>query len=92
ESAFGPPAPDSWTWRPRPAPGRRDTRSAGKRASTPEKRGAGKRKPGKDSGRRDDDRRGQGKRPDDRRDQRKGDTGPARAGGAFDKLADLLRE
>ncbi|MGB3806847.1 MAG: helicase-related protein, partial [Erythrobacter sp.] len=42
ESAFGPPAPDSWTWRPRPAPGRRDTRSAGKRASTPEKRGAGK--------------------------------------------------
>jgi ATP-dependent RNA helicase SUPV3L1/SUV3 len=94
EGAFGPPAPDSWTWRPRRAgendrPNQRDNRrSRGKASGKPQharaKHGKGK-PPAKGKER--------GPRPDKRRDNRpKIDTGPARAPGAFDALADLLRK
>ena len=82
EGAFGPPAPDSWTWRPR-------------RPGEPAKRRHqdGRRQPGKGGKRPDSANRGKkphkGKRP---KPPPKVDTGPARAGGAFDKLADLLGE
>ncbi|WP_234029714.1 helicase-related protein [Erythrobacter sp. THAF29] len=74
EGAKGPPAPDSWTWRPR-------------RPGSPQGHG---RKPDAHRGKA---LRGKGKPknkggPRQRRPQ--GDTGPARAGGAFDGLADLL--
>lgn len=76
EEAFGPPAPDSWIWRPRrngerPKPDRKSDRSTNK----------GNRKPG-------GNRKGNGRREKNR--PAKPDTGPARASGAFDGLADLL--
>ncbi|WP_445235106.1 helicase-related protein [Erythrobacter fulvus] len=91
EGAQGAPAPDRWHWRPR-RPGERDDRrgerqhrQGGKPAARREQQDAkgkpqGKRKPPRND-RRDD-------RP---RTAPKPDTGPARAGGAFDKLADLLK-
>lgn len=93
EGAFGPPAPDRWHWRPR-RPGEKDERR-------PERKGARG-----DSAKTAGQPRGKGK-PDRAKPQRDGgqrparpaqttprplvDTGPARAGGAFDKLADLLK-
>jgi ATP-dependent RNA helicase SUPV3L1/SUV3 len=94
EGAHGPAAPDRWHWRPR-RPGERD-----------EKRGERKpdrRRPARPQGDnkaatkpRPDRRPERGERRPDRppRDARpapKPDLGPARAGGAFDKLADLLK-
>ena len=72
EGAHGPPAPDSWTWRPR-RPGdkpQRGRKSDGRRAKGQKGKPRGKGKP--------------------RSNTPRGDTGPARSGGAFDGLADLL--
>ncbi len=104
EDAFGPPAPDFWTWRPRRAddqPRRGNGRGRGSGQRRGERRGGpdnaeGKSKQkakGPPKGPRKDFKgppRGKGK-PDSRRPN-KPDTGPARAGGAFDALADLLRK
>lgn len=85
EGAQGPVAPDGWTWRPR-RPGEKLRRPQEDRRS------------GKPKAKRDDNRkrtkpgarkRDKGERP--RQAAKPVDTGPARAGGAFDKLADLLR-
>ena len=106
EKAFGPPAPDRWTWHPRragaddaaarPRGKRRDgnPRSAdhkGNRAKRQDRDGRKDqrtddrgRKPASRNSRPDADRRTQGK-------PRTHDTGPARASGAFDALADLLK-
>ncbi|KWV91395.1 helicase-related protein [Erythrobacter sp. YT30] len=87
EGAHGPLAPDFWTWRPRRAgDNRRRQRSAQKakgkgRPSQKPKTNAPS-KPGHNGGRK------QSQRPA----TRKPDTGPARASGAFDGLADLLRK
>ena len=72
EGAFGPPAQDSWIWRPK----RKD--SPNQRRGKP-----GKGKPAKGKGAHHKGKPQQrGKKPD---------TGPAKASGAFDALADLLR-
>jgi ATP-dependent RNA helicase SUPV3L1/SUV3 len=94
EGASGPPAPDMWSWRPR-RPGEnagqnnKDQRSArrnhSRKTANQSENGGGKdgmRKPNDDSRRK--------RQHNDERPQPKPDTGPARAGGAFDKLADLL--
>lgn len=106
EGAQGAPAPDRWCWRPR-RPDEREERKSHQRgnqqhgkARRPEKQGErqGERRADKPAGKpadkRQDRRPPQGKPNGQRRDQRpapKVDTGPARAGGAFDKLADLLK-
>lgn len=91
EGAHGPVAPDVWTWRPRRADdnprrgrdrgghhrGRKDDRPQNAKGKGPNK---GPRKGPKGKG-----------KPQDRRPAHKPDTGPARAGGAFDGLADLLK-
>ncbi|MEQ8772103.1 MAG: helicase, partial [Erythrobacter sp.] len=94
EGAFGPPAPDSWTWRPRRAgdarrphdKGREKGRDKGhdhSRDGSKDKR----RHPRKDVARP----ARKGAAPHDRRETpAKPDTGPARSGGAFDGLAELL--
>ena len=99
EGAFGPAAPDRWFWRPR-RPDEREARK-GERPQhrKPDRKGAGRAEQGKPrSEKREDrphgERRGKsgGKPPRDNRPPLpKPDTGPARAGGAFDKLADLLK-
>ncbi|MFL0355191.1 helicase-related protein [Erythrobacter sp. GH1-10] len=74
EGAHGPPAPDSWTWRPR-RPGNPE-----RQARKPDaRRGKGPK------GKRDSKRKG-----GPRKSRLRGDTEPARSGGAFDGLADLL--
>ncbi len=94
EGAFGPPAPDSWTWRPKRAgddnPRRRRPNAKGKGAGTNSKREDGKHKSAKHGkgGKGSPQGRPQGK-PQNR--SKKPDTGPAKASGAFDALADLLR-
>ncbi|MBI1403926.1 MAG: helicase [Porphyrobacter sp.] len=99
EGAHGAPAPDRWHWRPR-RPGEKEARvqqRRGKPRSAGEdrqdKRAEGERRNGKpqgDKGHRDKANRG--KRPERApRPAPRPDTGPARAGGAFDKLADLLK-
>ena len=80
EGAHGPPAPDGWSWRPRRA-GQGANANNGKRNAAHSKghktaRPKRERPAGKG--------RGQGQA------SKRIDTGPARAGGAFDKLADLL--
>jgi ATP-dependent RNA helicase SUPV3L1/SUV3 len=87
EGAFGPPAPDSWTWRPRRAGEPRRARNDGreekrgeKQAGRPDKARAARKGPPR-----------KGPPPKDRRPRPpKPDTGPARSGGAFDGLAELL--
>ncbi|MEM7689190.1 MAG: helicase-related protein [Pseudomonadota bacterium] len=89
DGAFGPAAPDVWTWRPRRADGqgpRHGGRQGGRRADKRSNGGSsgknsakGPRKDAKPKARRD--------KPRDKRP----DTDPARAGGAFDGLADLLK-
>ena len=86
QGAHGPPAPDSWTWRPR-RPGTGPARGTG--------RASGRGREGERDQRRDHDRKGKPKgrggpkgRPQKPRPAV--DTGPARARGAFDGLADLL--
>jgi len=73
EGAFGPPAPDRWTWRPR----RTDSRT------TPHREGKhrDRKKVGKEKGRH------RQTPPAAHRPE----AGPARSGGAFDGLADLLK-
>ncbi|WP_298471785.1 helicase-related protein [uncultured Erythrobacter sp.] len=80
EGAFGPAAPDSWTWRPNRTSGRPDhPRHANQRK--------GKRKGGPKNGNtKSPQNRNQRGKPRDK----KSNTGPARASGAFDGLADLL--
>jgi len=88
EGAFGPAAPDSWTWRPRRA-GENDRRRDQKRGN----RGAiAKNNAGASKGRGPQKQSKGGKlggRPQNK-PLSKPDTGPARASGAFDGLADLL--
>ena len=101
EGAFGPPAPDRWHWRPRRPgereerrPPRQDTRKGGTKdgAKVDDKpRGKGKptnARPARDGGQRPPKPAHSAPRP---APKPIGDTGPARAGGAFDKLADLLK-
>ncbi|MBU7579414.1 MAG: helicase [Porphyrobacter sp.] len=98
EGAQGAPAPDRWYWRPR-RPGERDERRGERR---PDRKGKAEHQ-GKPQADKRDNRRGKpgakppqggGKRGADPRQtpaRPPVDTGPARAGGAFDKLADLLK-
>ncbi|MDJ0642643.1 MAG: helicase-related protein [Erythrobacter sp.] len=75
ETAHGPAAPDTWTWRPR-RPGDRNDR--GRKAEDARGKGKTRKKYGEKASNR-------------QRERRKGAAdGPARAGGAFDGLADLL--
>jgi len=93
EGAQGPAAPDVWTWRPRRAdenprrgrgqPDRREGRPKGKGPNKRPTNGPKPTGPKTKSPKTKD-------RPQDRR-PKKPDTGPARAGGAFDGLADLLK-
>ena len=102
EGAQGAPAPDRWHWRPR-RPGeaqekRGDRRPGARDARQPNQRTPREAKPaGERTGERAGERRGRpertgktGGKPDSKPNA-KPDTGPARAGGAFDKLADLLK-
>jgi ATP-dependent RNA helicase SUPV3L1/SUV3 len=105
EGAQGAPAPDRWYWRPRRPEVREARREArgGERPSQhrrkPTHPAEGKpRDEAKPRGDKRDDRRNgkpggkpSGKQRDNRPPLPKPDTGPARAGGAFDKLADLLK-
>lgn len=81
EGVSGPPAPDSWTWRPRRAEGPGREKRGDERPRNDKIR-ARKGKPGA---------KGQPRRPHPE-PRPKPDTGPARATGAFDSLADLLRK
>ncbi len=96
EGAFGPPAPDRWHWHPR-RPGERDERSQQQRNERRPERKDGRKDLRKDSGQprgkpEGHDKRGQRPpRPVQTPARPPADTGPARAGGAFDKLADLLK-
>lgn len=97
EGAHGPAAPDRWYWRPR-RPGdkderreaRRDHRKNG-RKDLGQKGGAPRGKGSQTAARPSHDgaQRGPGRAQTPSRPPV--DTGPARAGGAFDKLADLLK-
>jgi ATP-dependent RNA helicase SUPV3L1/SUV3 len=98
EGAFGPPAPDRWYWRPR-RPEEREARREARSAERPQNRKEHRKPDRKDSRPAEGKPRGD-KRPgkphgrsggDTRPPLPKPDTGPARAGGAFDKLADLLK-
>ena len=94
EGAFGPPAPDRWHWRPRRAgdtegraPRRQDARpprDKAKPARKPDRKGEAK-------GGKPDRPTQRPARPAQTPARPVADTGPARAGGAFDKLADLLK-
>ncbi|MEO0698193.1 MAG: helicase, partial [Pseudomonadota bacterium] len=82
EGAQGPVAPDFWTWRPRRADDNaRPRRGANEKVRS--KNGKGPKGAQKGAKR--------NQRPQ-KRPSEKPDTGPARAGGAFDALADLLGE
>lgn len=91
EGAQGAPAPDRWSWRPRR---QGDGRDGPARRERPQHRGKSQ-EPGQATGKPDrrPDRRPQGKHPPrEARPMPRPDTGPARAGGAFDALADLLKK
>jgi ATP-dependent RNA helicase SUPV3L1/SUV3 len=96
EGAFGPPAPDRWHWRPRRA-GEAEGQRPQRHDSRPQRDNAKQsRKPdgiaGKGSKGGKPDRPAQRPaRPAQTPARPVADTGPARAGGAFDKLADLLK-
>ena len=104
EGAFGPPAPDRWHWRPR-RPGEKDEKRPDRRDARPENRkdrGKGRPEKGANAAQRQGrdsqapsrpPREGgqRGPRPAQTPSRPPVDTGPARAGGAFDKLADLLK-
>ncbi len=106
EGAHGPAAPDRWHWRPR-RPGEREGRRPDRNATRPDNRnGQQQRNERPDKGAPGKAAQGKG-RPDKSRPPRDGgqrparpaqtasrpvaETGPARASGAFDKLADLLK-
>jgi ATP-dependent RNA helicase SUPV3L1/SUV3 len=82
DGAHGAPAPDRWHWHPRRATEREEKREHRKPTTRPE----GERKPRPPRKGKPDNRPPREPRPAPRPD-----TGPARAGGAFDKLADLLK-
>ncbi len=97
EGAHGPAAPDRWHWRPR-RPGEREER----RPDRAQERARPRSKDRKDKDQSSKDRQDNTSRPPRKGGQRPArpaptparpvaDTGPARAGGAFDKLADLLK-
>jgi len=97
EGAFGPPAPDIWNWRPRRTQqdndrqGNRHRKPHGKQADgnrpdRPQNKHKQKGKPVKGKGRHGGPRNDRGNQR-----EKKPDYGPARASGAFDALADLLR-
>jgi ATP-dependent RNA helicase SUPV3L1/SUV3 len=98
EGAHGAPAPDRWHWRPR-RPEEREARRAERKPERKDSRPQqGKPRGDKRPERANDRPKGkpQGKpqrdtRPPQNHSKPKPDTGPARAGGAFDKLADLLK-
>jgi ATP-dependent RNA helicase SUPV3L1/SUV3 len=92
EGAFGPPAPDRWHWRPR-RPGERDERPQQQRNERRPERKDARKDSGQPRGKPEGhDKRGQRPpRPVQTPARPPVDTGPARAGGAFDKLADLLK-
>jgi len=97
EGAFGPPAPDRWHWRPR-RPGDREERRPARRdarAESGQPRAKGKpakARPDRDTAQRAPRPAQSAPRPAPRPAPKPfGDTGPARASGAFDKLADLLK-
>lgn len=89
EGAHGPPAPDRWGWRPRKPGTTRDQREGPQRSQRPDKA----------QGKVEGNQHGKAPRPaaNPRKPaQRQAETGPAytgpaRAGGAFDALADLLK-
>jgi ATP-dependent RNA helicase SUPV3L1/SUV3 len=99
DGAHGAPAPDRWYWRPRRPqnergekddrrrPARKDARPQEARENPGKPKGKGQQGRGKPP------REGGKRGPDPRQNPSRGsvDTGPARAGGAFDKLADLLK-
>jgi ATP-dependent RNA helicase SUPV3L1/SUV3 len=100
EGAQGPIFPDMWTWRPRRADdqprGRRDGQNQGRgKAKGPHKGSQkGPRKGPRGQGAKGEGLKNHGSKDRGRPNQRprsKPDTGPARAGGAFDGLADLLK-
>jgi len=102
EGAHGPLQPDSWSWRPKRAGdrnNRRDDRRDNRKGAQGKGNSKGKRpgkggKPQHEKGAKGGKPKGQNaKRGGNNRNQRqnKPDFGPARAGGAFDKLADLLK-
>ncbi|MFM7379453.1 MAG: helicase-related protein [Erythrobacter sp.] len=105
EGAFGPPAPDRWFWRPRRVEDKRtehakhrsqpSDRRAVKRGKRPAQEGQDRKSEaqnGKEAPSRPPVKgRQRGSRPVQTPARPPADTGPARAGGAFDKLADLLK-
>jgi ATP-dependent RNA helicase SUPV3L1/SUV3 len=105
EGAHGPVSPDSWSWRPRrPGEQKPERRQKARGKEQGKERGPNRSEDrgkdgakGKPRGNAQDERRGKNRsrKPDRQRDgpkpQPRPDFGPARASGAFDKLADLLR-
>ncbi|MCK0099082.1 helicase [Qipengyuania sp. S6317L1] len=99
EGAHGPLQPDSWSWRPKRVGernNRRDDRRDNRKGAQGKGNSQGKRpgKSGKPQHGKGGKPKGQNaKRGGNNRNQRQNepDFGPARAGGAFDKLADLLK-
>jgi ATP-dependent RNA helicase SUPV3L1/SUV3 len=100
EGAFGPPAPDRWHWRPRRADEKDERPQQPRRERRPERKDTGQ--PQAKGQARGQERKGKPGQPERSGRQRPPrpvqtparppvDTGPARAGGAFDKLADLLK-
>ncbi|MEP0189389.1 MAG: helicase-related protein [Erythrobacter sp.] len=86
EGAFGPAAPDCWTWRPR-RPGEKNERPHRGKSAHGKKNNFKGKPGGKQSG---SPKGKNGPRGPNKPRQPKPDTGPARASGAFDGLADLL--
>ena len=82
--AQGPPAPNLWNWRPRRSGGQSGTRPAGKRQQSH----SGNRKPGNAKGK---PRNQVNQRRNESNSGNQADFGPAKASGAFDALADLLK-
>jgi len=86
EGAHGAPAPDRWTWRPRRA-------DSGRTDKRPQARGKPQHRPAQGAKPKDGQRaRGPGQAPPRSATPRAGESGPARSGGAFDALADLLKK
>ena len=98
EGEQGPVLPDSWTWRPRrTGEQRNDRRKAGGKGKRPHpdrqnRKARGKGKPQTRNSQGGQPKRGGGKPHGSRNQRPKPDFGPARAGGAFDQLADLLKQ
>ncbi|MEM6476067.1 MAG: helicase-related protein [Pseudomonadota bacterium] len=85
EGAYGPEAPDTWTWRPKRV-GESGKRSGRDRDHGSRRHGGKRSTKSRHSGEKSG-KVSKGKQPSPRKSS---DTGPARAGGAFDALADLL--